>query len=238
MVARPASPPHQLEASQVQSYRMPFTVNRQFKPHPRLLGLRPLPPDGTPARLRVRGAADCGYARRPRPHVLHQLRIGVRRHRAQDRFRLSPAPRRGHAPLADRPRARPIRCRLRRHAGRRDRPDPPGLRHGLGSRSARHATSCIPRGREGQGMRLFSYGFNCRRALQEELGRQRRAVPSENSAPGCLSSWESVRRRARISSDLARWHPALIAVAVSCVSPFDHDRSPSDSCQPISASTA
>ena len=53
-------------------------------------------------------------------HVfLLQLRLRGRRHRAQDRARLSPRARRGHAHPPDRPRARLPRRRLRRHLGRR-----------------------------------------------------------------------------------------------------------------------
>ena len=64
----------------------------------------------------------------PRPRVLHELRLGVGRHRAEDRARLPPRPRRGHAHAPDRPRARLSRRRLRRHLGRRHGQQPQGLR--------------------------------------------------------------------------------------------------------------
>ena len=53
----------------------------------------------------------------------------VGRYRAEDRPRLSPRARRGHAHPPDRPRARLSRRRLRRHLGRRHRRQPQVLRH-------------------------------------------------------------------------------------------------------------
>ena len=67
--------------------------------------------------------------RRPRQGVLHQLRLGGRRHRAQDGDRLPPRPRRRPAHPPDRPRARLPRRQLRRHLGRRHRRQPQELRH-------------------------------------------------------------------------------------------------------------
>ena len=57
-----------------------------------------------------------------------------RSNRAQDRARLSPRPRRGHAHPADRPRARLSRRRFRRHFGRRHRQQPQVLRRAAGRR--------------------------------------------------------------------------------------------------------
>ena len=68
-------------------------------------------------------------ARRSRPCVLLQFRLGGGRHRAQDRARLSQRARRGLAHAADRPRARLSRRRLRRHLGRRHRQQPQDVRH-------------------------------------------------------------------------------------------------------------
>ena len=65
---------------------------------------------------------------RARPRVLLQLRFGSRRHRAEDRDRLSPAQRPGCTHPPDRPRARLSRRRLRRHRGRRHRQQPQDLR--------------------------------------------------------------------------------------------------------------
>ena len=67
--------------------------------------------------------ADAG-ARRSRPCVLLQFRLGGGRHRAQDRARLSQCARRGRAHAPDRARARLSRRRLRRHLGRRHRHQP------------------------------------------------------------------------------------------------------------------
>ena len=66
---------------------------------------------------------------RPRQGVLHQLRLGSRRHRAEDGDRLPPRPRRRPAHAPDRPRARLPRRQLRRHLGRRHRRQPQELRH-------------------------------------------------------------------------------------------------------------
>ena len=74
-------------------------------------GLRAAVPDGSPGRLRTRERDRALAARRSRPRVLHQLGLGVGRHRAQDRARLPPRARRGDAHPPDRPRARLSRCR-------------------------------------------------------------------------------------------------------------------------------
>ena len=72
--------------------------------------------------------------------VLHQLRLRVGRHRAQDRARLPPRARRGPALPPDRPRARLPRRQLRRHGGRRHPGQPQGLRPGRGRASTTSAT--------------------------------------------------------------------------------------------------
>ena len=85
-------------------------------------------PDGPSRGLRIRRAPHQSAGRGFRPCLLHQFRIGIGRHRPQDRHRLSPRPRRGHAHAADRARARLSRRRLRRHLGRRHRRQPQDLR--------------------------------------------------------------------------------------------------------------
>ena len=67
-------------------------------------------------------------AGRPRSCLLLQLRIGSRRHRAQDRHRLSQRARSRLEAAADRARARLPRRRLRRHFGRRHGQQPQVLR--------------------------------------------------------------------------------------------------------------
>ena len=95
---------------------------------------------GHPLAFELADAAGRPAAGRPRPRVLHQLRLGGGRHRAEDRARLSPRPRRGHAHAADRPRARLSRRRLRRHLGRRHGRQPQVLRPAAAGRrpSAAH----------------------------------------------------------------------------------------------------
>ena len=83
---------------------------------------------GHPAVFELAARLTNLLAARFRPCLLHQFRLGIGRHRAQDRDRLSPRPRRGHAHAADRPRARLSRRRLRRHLGRRHRRQPQVLR--------------------------------------------------------------------------------------------------------------
>ena len=91
-------------------------------------GVRAAVPDGASRGVRA-GERDRGLAAGGnRSRVLHELRIGVGRHRAQDRARLSPRARRGHAHAADRPRARLSRRRLRRHLRRRHGQQPQVLR--------------------------------------------------------------------------------------------------------------
>ncbi len=76
-----------------------------------------------------------------RSRVLHELRIRIGRHRAQDRARVSPRAGRGHAHAADRPRARLPRRGLRRHLRRRHGQQPQVLRDAAARRrsSAAHA---------------------------------------------------------------------------------------------------
>ena len=80
---------------------------------------------------------------RARPRLLHELRLGVGRYRAQDRARLSPGARRRHAHALHRPRARLSRRRLRRHLGRRHGQQPQVVRHAAAGRRspAAHARS-------------------------------------------------------------------------------------------------
>ena len=63
-------------------------------------------------------------AGRARPHLLHELGLGVGRYGAEDRARLSPRARRRPAHAPDRPRARLSRRGFRRHFGRRHRAEP------------------------------------------------------------------------------------------------------------------
>ena len=84
---------------------------------------------GHPLAFELAIAAHDHAGRRFRPCVLHQLRLGVGRYRAEDRHRLSPRARPGHAHAADRARARLSRRRLRRHLRRRHRQQPQVLRH-------------------------------------------------------------------------------------------------------------
>ena len=69
--------------------------------------------------------------REARPRLLHQLGLGVGRHRAEDRARLPARHRPGHPHPAHRPRARLSRGGLRRHLGGRPRQQPPDVRRML-----------------------------------------------------------------------------------------------------------
>ncbi len=91
-------------------------------------GLRADLPDGPPDRLPGRRQGRRADPGRARPHLLHQLRVGGGRHRAEDRARLPQGARRGAARAAGRARARLPRRRLRRHVGRRDRRQPQAVR--------------------------------------------------------------------------------------------------------------
>ena len=82
-------------------------------------GLRAAVPDGPSGRVRARECRGAHRADRARPRVLHQLRLGVGRHGAQDRAGLSPRQRRCGARAVVRPRARLSRRGLRRHQRRR-----------------------------------------------------------------------------------------------------------------------
>ena len=81
-----------------------------------------------PSAFELASRLDHAAAGRSRPCVLHQLRLRGGRHRAEDRARLSPRARPGHAHAPDRARARLSRRRLRRHLGRRHRHQPQVLR--------------------------------------------------------------------------------------------------------------
>ena len=86
-------------------------------------------PDGPSASLRMRLAACQCRPARLQPRVLHQLRLGVGRDRAQDRARLSPRQRQRVENAPDRPRARLSRRQFRWHLGRRHRQQPQMVRH-------------------------------------------------------------------------------------------------------------
>ena len=83
---------------------------------------------GPSAGVRFRREAGGDRARRAGPHLLHQFRLGIGRHRAQDRAGLSSRRRPGDAHPPDRPRARLSWRRFRRHVGRRHGQQPQGLR--------------------------------------------------------------------------------------------------------------
>ena len=70
-------------------------------------------------RVRARERAGADRARRARSRVLHELGLGVRRHRAQDRAGVPPREGRRRAHALVRPRARLSRRGLRRHQRRR-----------------------------------------------------------------------------------------------------------------------
>ena len=91
--------------------------------------------DGASAAVQGGGAPQDPDARRSRLHVLHQLGLGIGRHRAEDRAGLPSRARRRQPPLADRARARlSRRGQFRRHVGRRHaRP------------TARRSAACCPR---------------------------------------------------------------------------------------------
>ena len=63
-------------------------------------GIRAAVPDGTPGGVPAGERRGRLAAAGPRPRLLHQLRLGVGRHRAEDRAGLSPRPRRGTAHAA------------------------------------------------------------------------------------------------------------------------------------------
>ena len=91
-------------------------------------GLRADVPVGAPEGVRAGLQARRHDAGRAGPCVLHQLGVGIGRHRAEDRHRLPARHRAGHAHAADRARAGLSRGRVRRHLGRRDRQEPDVLR--------------------------------------------------------------------------------------------------------------
>ena len=82
--------------------------------------------------LAARHAAHA--AGRPQPRLLLQLGLRGRRFGAQDRARLSPRQRPGHAHPLRRPRARLPRRRLRRHLGRRHGQQPQVVRRDAAGR--------------------------------------------------------------------------------------------------------
>ena len=126
---------------------MPATAGRRS---PRRSSSRP--PSSTTRRpsrwaipivVRTRQPAGRHRAGRARPCVLHQFRLGIGRHRAEDGARLSPREGRGLALPADRPRARLSRRQFRRHLGRRHRHQPQDVRHAADRRRphAAHASA-------------------------------------------------------------------------------------------------
>ncbi|KAF1858257.1 hypothetical protein Lal_00014758 [Lupinus albus] len=98
-------------------------------------------PDGPPGRVRPGRTADGLHEPQVRPRVLHQLRLGIRRHRPEDRARLPQGARRCGPHPADRARAGLPRRGLRRPVRRRHRPEPQGLRPAAAGRGppAAHA---------------------------------------------------------------------------------------------------
>ena len=95
---------------------------------------------GHPKAFELRLAAGQHRAAGLRPRVLHQLRLGVGRDRAQDRARLSPRQGQRRAGPPDRPRARLSRRQFRRHLGRRHRHQPQDVRHAARRRRPPAAT--------------------------------------------------------------------------------------------------
>ena len=89
-------------------------------------------PDGPSGRFRTRQPAGRHRAGGHGARLLHEFRLRIGRHRAEDGDRLSPRQgrRRAHAP--DRPRARLSRRQFRRHLGRRHRHQPQDVRHAAG----------------------------------------------------------------------------------------------------------
>ena len=108
-----------VEAIQAQAAEIDYAPAFQFS-HPKAFEL------ASPRRL--------AGARRSRPRVLLQFRLGGGRHRAQDRARLPQRARQRLARAADRPRARLSRRRLRRRRGRRHRLQPQAVRRADGRR--------------------------------------------------------------------------------------------------------
>ena len=99
-------------------------------------------PLAVPARRAHRRARAEGHG----PRVLHQLGLRGGRHRAQDRGRLPPPARRGHAHALRRPRALVPRRQHRRHLGRRRAVQPQGVqRHACCPASTICATRTICR---------------------------------------------------------------------------------------------
>ena len=100
-------------------------------------------PDGPSDGVRARQPPGRHRARRPRPRLLHQFRLGIGRDGAEDRARLSSRQGRGLALPADRPRARLSRRQFRRHLGRRHRHQPQDVRHAAHRRrsSAAHPSA-------------------------------------------------------------------------------------------------
>ena len=90
--------------------------------------LRLLVPDESSGGLRARAAHHRDRARRARPCLLHQFRLGIGRHRAQDRARLSPRAWRGQPHPLHLARQGLSRHGLGRPLRERHRPPPQGFR--------------------------------------------------------------------------------------------------------------
>jgi beta-alanine--pyruvate transaminase len=181
-------------------------------------GLRADLPDGPPARRSSWRPLARITPARPRPRVLHQLRLGavdtalkiaLAYHRARARA--------AHAP--HRPRARLSRRRLRRHLGRRHRRQPQDVRRaaaGVDHLPHTHdlASNAFSRGQPAWGAHLA-----------DELERSSRCTTPRPSPPSSSSRWRappacSCRRRAiseaardlrqaRHPADLRRGHHRL-----------------------------
>ena len=146
---------------------------------------------GHPAAFELAERGRAAGAGRARPRVLHQLRLRVGGHRAEDRARLPPRARRRHAHPLHRPRARLPRRRLRRHLGRRHGRQPQVLRHAC----CRASTTCrtrttsrttpSPRGQPGVG-----------RAPRRRAGAHRRAARRDQHRRGDRRAGGGLHRRA------------------------------------------
>ncbi len=127
---------------------------------------------GHPIAFEAAATLGDAAAGRSRPRVLHQLRLRIGRHRAQDRDRLSSRPRRGRAHPPDRPRARLSRRRLRRHLGRRHLGQPQVLRQPA---ARRRSSAAHPRSREERlHPRPAELGRASRRRARADRGAARR----------------------------------------------------------------
>ena len=93
--------------------------------------------------VRARHARRRAHARRPEPHLLHELGIRSRRHRDEGRARVPPGARAGRAHHVHLARARLPRRELRRNVARGPRQQPPPLR-AYAARHRAHAPHAHP----------------------------------------------------------------------------------------------